>query len=77
MENVSLARWCSQTALATHRLFRMNLTYSPLSKFYFDIETSDHILLVCPRLCADRARLFRALHLQSSASFSDVLSAAV
>lgn len=75
-EDVALARWRSRTILSHQRLFRMNLSYSPLCTYCYDMETSDHILLVCPRLNRHRATLFQALSIHSPTTYSAVLLAA-
>ena len=75
-EDVSMARWRSKTILSCSRLFRMNLTYSPLCPDCFDLDTPEHILLDCPRLNVPRRVLFRCLHLIPPISYSTVLIAA-
>ena len=75
-DDVDFARWRSRTILTCNRLHRMNLTFSPLCTFCYDLDTPEHILLFCPRLHGPRAALFTALNLPPHPSYSDVISAA-
>ena len=51
--------------------------YSPLCNFYYDLESPEHILLLCLKLQSLRSTLFRALFLHPPITYSAVRHAVV
>ena len=73
--DVTLDRWRSRTVITCRKLYRLQLTYSPICNFCFEMDTPDHILLHCPHLNGPRQTFFPHLALQPSITYRAILDA--
>ena len=73
--DITLARWRSRTIITCRKFYRMQLTYSLLCNFCFEMDTPDHILFHCSRLNGPHQTLLHRLSLQLPITYRAILNA--